>query len=165
MRFLALDVGEERIGVAVSDERGFLARPLEIIARKAGPASFQRVAALVAEYDVGLIVAGLPLLADGTEGKQARSTRAYIRGLGGHLAVAVVLWDERLSTQQARAILSETAGPSDLGDEHRSHGTRKKQRRADDAVAAAVILQEYLNAQSESKDRASDGSRSGGQDR
>ena len=79
MRCLALDVGDERIGVAISDENGTMARPLEIIARKAGPSSFQRIAALVAEQGVALIVVGLPLLPDGSEGAQARSTRAYLQ--------------------------------------------------------------------------------------
>jgi putative Holliday junction resolvase len=164
MRCLALDVGDERIGVAMSDERGFLARPLEIIARRAGPASFCRVAALVAEYDVRLIVVGLPLLVDGSEGKQAHSARAYVRGLEGHIGVPVAFWDERLSTQQARAILGEIAWPGHSEEEHRSRGSRKRQRRADDDVAAAVILQEYLNAQSESRDRVSGDAQSGGED-
>lgn len=163
MRCLALDIGEERIGVAISDEGGFLARPLEIIARKAGPSSFRRIAEVVAEFHVGVMVVGLPLLPDGSEGKQVRSTRAYLRGLARHVEVPVVLWDERSSTQQARAILSGAEGSVDLGDERRFRGPGKRRRRDDDAVAAAVILQEYLNAQSELGGRSSDEGQSGGQ--
>ena len=157
MRCLALDVGEERIGVAISDELGLLARPLEIIARKAGPSSFQRIAALVVQYGVQLVVVGLPLLPDGAEGQQARSTRAYIQGLGRHVEVPMALWDERLSTQQARAIIDQVAGAADWDQGRRRRGPRKARRRPDDAVAAAVILQEYLNAQSEATDKAETG--------
>ena len=162
MRCLALDVGEERIGVAISDEGEFLARPLEIIARKAGPSSFYRIAELVAEYSVGLMVVGLPLLPDGSEGKQVHSTRAYLRGLARYVEIPVVLWDERSSTQQARAILSGAAGSGDLFEEGRFRGPGKRRHRDDDAVAAAVILQEYLNTQSELRGRSSDEGQLGG---
>jgi len=164
MRCLALDVGDERIGVAISDERGVLARPLEIIARKAGPASFHRLAALVAMYDVATIVVGLPLTADGTEGQQARSTRAYVAGLAAHIEVPVTYWDERFSTQQARAILDERVNAGALEAGRRRRKSLRIQRRADDDVAAAVILQEYLNARCESGGGALDDAQPGGQD-
>lgn len=133
MRSLALDVGDERIGIAVSDMSGFLARPLEVVQRVSGPASFYRIAALVKEHNVGRIVIGLPLLADGTEGKQVESTRAYVRGLEQHVDVPIIYWDERGSTQRAQ---------QHMIDNRRS---RKRRRKRLDAVAAAVILQEYLD--------------------
>lgn len=133
MRVMALDVGDERIGVAMSDPSGYLARPVEIIARRAGPASFIHLAQLIRENQVELVVVGLPLLLDGSEGKQVRSVRAYVAGLQAHIAVPTVYWDERHSTQQAGQIMLES-------------GSRRRRRQgANDAVAAAVILQQYLD--------------------
>lgn len=131
-RLLALDVGDERIGVALSDERGELARPLMVIARRAGPASFRRIAALVEEHGVGRIVVGLPLLPDGREGRQVDSVRAYVRGLQRHVQAPIVLWDERDSTAEAREVMAANRP-----------GARRP-RGQDDAVAAAVILQRYI---------------------
>jgi len=136
MRCLALDVGDERVGVAISDSSAFLARPLSVVARRPGPASFLRIAEIIAGNGVELVVVGLPLLLDGTEGKQVRSTRAYVRGLQRHIDVPIVYWDERSSTRRATEIMIE------------SGRGRHRQRRAKDAVAAAVILQEYLDDQS-----------------
>jgi putative holliday junction resolvase len=147
VRAMALDVGDERIGVAISDQTGYLARPLEIIARRPGPSSFLRIAQIVAEQGVGTIVVGLPLMPDGSEGEQVRSTRAYVAGLTEHVDIPIVYWDERLTTFRAREIMAEQG--SARGRRGRPMGeTRKaKRRRRDDAVAAAVILQEYLDAQ------------------
>jgi len=137
MRCLGLDVGDERIGLAISDANAFLARPLEVVARRAGPSSFLRIAQIVAQNQVELIVVGLPLLPDGGEGKQVRSTRAYVRGLEQHLDLPIVYWDERSSTQRATEIMIENQTP------------RRRRQRAKDSVAAAVILQEYLDAKAE----------------
>jgi putative holliday junction resolvase len=135
VRILALDVGDERIGVAISDQSGYLARPLEVLARSAGPASFARLVQLITSEQVSLLVVGLPLLADGSEGKQVQSVRAYMAGLVRHTACPFVYWDERYSSQQAAHILAENAS------------RRRRRQRANDAVAAAIILQEYLDEQ------------------
>ncbi len=128
MRYMALDVGEERIGIAISDETGLVARPVETIVRESGPASFERIADIVREKGVDTIVVGLPLLLDGSRGKQVRSTRAYVRGLTTHVEVPITYWDERYSTNRAREIMIENRSKHSL-----------------DAIAAAVILQEYLD--------------------
>ncbi len=133
MRLMGLDVGDERIGIALSDTRGLMARPLEVIARSAGSASFQRIAALVVEHHVERIIVGLPLLLGGGEGKQVASVRAYVRGLEPFLQAPVVYWDERDSSNEATRILADNASG------------RRRQRRRQDAVAAAVILQDYLD--------------------
>lgn len=133
MRALGLDVGDERIGIALSDALGTMARPLEVIARSAGAASFQRIAALVAEHAIARIVVGLPLLPGGSEGKQVASVRAYVRGLQTHVTTSIVYWDERDSSNEAARILADNA----VG--------HRRQRRRQDAVAAAVILQDYLD--------------------
>jgi len=128
MRYLALDVGEERIGIAVSDETGLIARPLKTVARGPGPVSFLRIADIVSEKGVEAIIVGLPLLLDGSKGKQVQSTKAYVRGLTAHVGVPIEYWDERYSTNRAKEIIEANGSGYSL-----------------DAVSAAVILQEYLD--------------------
>jgi putative Holliday junction resolvase len=132
-RYLALDVGNERIGLAISDERGQLARPLEVIARLSGHASFEYISDLVSRQAIEVVIVGWPLLADGAEGAQVRSTAAYVRGLAKYIAKPIVHCDERNSTIEANGILA-------------SDGlSRRRVRRNRDAVSAAVILQHYLD--------------------
>jgi len=136
-RVLALDVGDVRIGLAISDELEILARPLEVLKRVPGPASFRRIAAIVAQEGIHCIVVGLPVREDGAHGKQVASTEAYVRGLASHVDVPIVFWDERNTTGEARALLrvgGHQEGRSAVGL---------------DAAAAAVILQDYLNDQRE----------------
>jgi putative Holliday junction resolvase len=133
VRFFALDVGDERIGVAVGDDVGGIARPLTVLARTAGSASYVRLAALVREHGIEQLVVGLPLLPGGGEGKQVASVRAYIRGLAGHISVPCTEWDERGSTNRARE-LTTASGPG-----------RRRRAQAEDAAAAAVILQDYID--------------------
>jgi putative Holliday junction resolvase len=138
MRILALDVGERRVGIAVSDPTGAVARPLQALKRGSREEDFAAIAALVAEYDVGLVVVGQPLSLEGTEGPQARRVAGYADGLAGYLSTPVVLWDERFTTAEAEEILRQS----------RSEKKRRLARRSGelDAIAAAVILQSYLDS-------------------
>jgi putative Holliday junction resolvase len=138
VRILGLDVGERRIGVAISDPTGTVVRPLQTLVRGSREEDLVAITALVAEHDVGLIVVGRPLSLDGTEGPQARRIARYADMLAEQLSVPIVSWDERFTTVAAEEIL--TQGRS-----------RKKRRRARvegkvDAIAAAVILQSYLDS-------------------
>ena len=139
MRILGLDAGERRVGIAISDPTGTVARPLRTLVRGSREEDFAAIAATVAEHDVGLVVVGQPLSLDGTEGPQARRVARYALALAVHLPVPVVSWDERFTTAAAKEILRQNRG-------------KKKGRRARavgevDAIAAAVILQSYLNSQ------------------
>ncbi len=132
-RFLGLDIGERRIGVAVSDELGTIASPVGMIRRDSDVAA--EVRDLIVEYDVVRVVAGLPIGLSGREGPQAQAVRAFVDDLAAALEVPVEFYDERLSTAVAERSL--IAG-----------GTRRAKRREKvDAVAAAVILQGYLDHQ------------------
>ena len=138
MRVLALDMGERRVGVAVSDPTGTVARPLQTLVRGSRQEDFAAIASLVAEYDVGLVVVGRPLSLDGTEGPQARRVIRYVEALAARLPIRVVLWDERFTTAAAQEILRQSRGKK-----------RRRQARSAgevDAIAAAVILQSYLDS-------------------
>lgn len=136
-RYLALDVGDERIGVARSDPSGLIATPLETIARVAGPASYERLREIIARDHIDEIVVGLPLLPSGDEGEQVASTRAYVRGLEMHVDLPIHYWDERDSTVKAQAIR--------VVNRPRRRPGRRREERDLDAVAAAVILQDFLD--------------------
>jgi len=130
MRVLALDVGERRIGVAVSDLTGTLATPHSVIRRRSKTEDFASVLRLVAELGVERVVVGLPLASDGQLGPQARRVARYARALANSLNVPVELYDETLSTLTAETLLTESGG---------------QRRTPIDAAAAAVILQDYLD--------------------
>jgi len=134
-RLLALDVGDRRVGVAVSDLSGRLARPLTIIVRRSKREDFAKIARLVEEQKATGLVVGYPLNMDDSIGPQARRVQRYAAALGRAVPVPVILWDERLSSEEAADRLRAAAG-----------GRRRRRKYLDD-VAAAVILQEYLNAQ------------------
>lgn len=134
-RILALDLGEKRIGVALSDELHLLARSHTVIERSSRQADFEQIAAIAREYDVGHLVVGLPIDPRGEEGAIARWVRDYTADLAGHLGLDYTLWDERLTTAEASASMRE-------------RGVRAEdQKEWIDAVAAAFILQRYLDAQ------------------
>ena len=131
MRLIGLDVGESRIGVALSDPLGKTAQPLETVARD--EESVRRLADLVAETGAGTIVVGLPLLLDGSEGRQAGLVRQFADELAGAVDVPVVFTDERLTTRQAERVL--VTGKVKRG----------KKREATDMIAAALILRSYMD--------------------
>jgi putative Holliday junction resolvase len=132
-RTLALDIGDRRIGVAISDRTKLIARPLCVVDR-AREDAIARIAALVAEHDADEVVIGLPLHSDGRLSGQAQQVQSFADVLRAHLNVPLRFVDERYTTQDAQAIIAA------------NHG-RKRPRIGEDAIAAAVILQRYLDAQ------------------
>ena len=123
MRSLALDVGDKRIGVALSDPLGVLASPLTIIDRADEVTDIAAIVKIIEQHRVGSVIVGLPLSPDGGLGSQAEELRLSV-------AVPIEYRDERLSTVTARRLMRSA----------------KKDRKArDDAMAAMVILQSYLD--------------------
>ena len=133
---LGIDAGERRVGVALSDELRLLARPLKVFDRGRGVAAVLDALAELARSEgvVGMVI-GLPLNADGSEGRQARRAREFARVAERVVGVPVALWDERLSTRTAEEIVRAQG----------RNTRRMRQQGQIDAVAAAVILQDYLD--------------------
>ena len=132
-RLLGLDIGEKRIGVAISDELGMIASPLMTINATGDVLAEMRT--LITKYDIPLIVVGLPVGLSGREGPQAKKVRAVADALAADLGIDIVYSDERLSSTVAEAALI-------------SQGTRRDKRKQQiDSMAAAVILQGYLDTQ------------------
>jgi putative Holliday junction resolvase len=134
MRVLALDVGESRIGVAISDPNGLVAVPLRVLPRRSLETDVADISGIVAQEGVEVLVVGLPLSLDGTVGRQAQRVQDFVEHLKDPVNLPIVLWDERLSTVQAEQLL-RTVPP-------RSRKARAEQ----DALAAAIILQGYLDS-------------------
>lgn len=132
-RVLGLDLGQARIGVAISDDRGRIAVPFGTI-HTGAPQDVKAIAKLVVEHGIGRIVVGLPLSLKGERGAAAAHAERFAEALRGFLDVPVDLHDERLSTVEADRALKQTGA-----------GGRKR-RRAIDASAATVILQSWLDS-------------------
>ena len=132
-RLLGLDIGSKRIGVAISDELGMLASPVAMVLR--GRNDRAEFRALVSEWKPDKLVAGLPTGLSGREGPQAAETRVYADALAAELGLPLDYWDERLSSAVAERSLIES-------------GVRRDKRKEKiDAMAAAVMLQGYLDNQ------------------
>lgn len=142
MRALGLDIGSVRIGVAISDPSGTVASPLAVLDARKLRADLAELKTIVDENGVELLVVGLPVTMAGGEGPQARAVRETAEDLGRALGLPVAFVDERLSTAEAAATM-------------RAGGIRsRKQRGQVDKVAAALVLQAYLDA---SRARCGDG--------
>jgi putative Holliday junction resolvase len=131
MRILAVDHGKKRIGLAISDETGTVATPVGYVT------SVSELVRVATERGAGKIVVGLPRKLDGTNSPQTEATLAFIKSLEQATVLPVVKWDERLTTAQAERVLVE-------GDVRRAD--RKEKR---DQLAATILLQSYLDAQSQ----------------
>jgi len=137
-RALALDLGERRIGVAVSDSEGKVATPVTVLQRtKDRPRDHRAIAALVAEYEVDAIVVGLPLSLDGSQGPAARAVLDECDALAGLVRVAVHTHDERFTTTTAERALTA------------QHIDGRARRKVVDMVAASIILQDWLDRRAE----------------
>lgn len=140
MRLMSLDVGTKTVGVAVSDELGITAQPLQTYRRQNVRADEKALVALMREQDVGLLVVGLPLNMNGTEGERAVASRKLGDALAEATGVTVQYWDERLTTVAANRSLLE----ADV--------SRSKRRDVVDQVAAVLILQGFLDSRVRSDD-------------
>jgi putative Holliday junction resolvase len=132
MRLMALDIGEKRIGIALSDS-GILARPHSVLERKSKKEDFVRLGRLIADLKIERVIVGLPYSLSGAEtiGPQVRRVKRYAEALAQNVAIPLEYFDESYSTVDAQTYLA-ASGQKKIGI---------------DAAAAAIILQNYLDAQ------------------
>ncbi len=130
---MGLDVGDKRIGVALSDPEGMLASPFTIIDCKDAVADVEAITGIISQQQVKQVIVGLPRLMDGSLGEQAEKVKAFTQKLCSHTEVPVEFRDERLTTVSAKRLMRDT-------------NTRKAKKKVrHDAIAAALILQGYLD--------------------
>ena len=132
MRSLGLDIGDRRIGVALSDPEGILASPFTIIDRKDDATDVVAILNIVNQKQVKQIIVGLPRSMDGSIGRQAEKVQVFTEQLSSHAEVPVEFRDERLTTVSAARLM-------------RSVKKRGREKTRNDAIAAAIILQGYLD--------------------
>ncbi|QDP40694.1 Holliday junction resolvase RuvX [Radiobacillus deserti] len=138
MKKMGLDVGQKTIGVAVSDELGWTAQGIKTIKWDEADYSTadEEIATIIKEYDIKVAVVGLPKNMNGTIGERGEASLAYAKHLEDQFSLSTVMWDERLTTMAAERILLE----ADM--------SRKKRKKVIDKMAAALILQSYLDSNS-----------------
>jgi len=134
MRILGLDVGDVRIGVAVSDPLEVIAQPLASVKRISVSKDVESIKRLAEENETGKIVVGIPKTLDDEVGIQAQKVLDFVESLGKALEIPIVLWDERFTTAEAERALIE----ADM--------SRRKRKKVIDKVAAVLILQGYLDS-------------------
>jgi putative Holliday junction resolvase len=139
LRILAIDYGDARIGLALSDESETLASPLSTYASVSMRKDIDHIAALAKEKNAGRIVLGLPVNMDGSEGERAQKTRSFGTVLARVSGLEVVYKDERLTTVSAERTLIEC------------NVRREKRKQVIDTLSAQIILQSYLDAQQRAK--------------
>jgi putative Holliday junction resolvase len=132
-RFLGIDYGEKRIGLAVSDPTNTFAQPLTVLENKSQSFVFGEIQKLIEEKSITQVIAGLPKNMDGTLGEKAEEVLSFVKKLKEKIEIPVITWDERLSTVQAHKSLYESG---------MSLAKRKKKI---DKIAAQFILQNYLD--------------------
>lgn len=130
-RILAIDYGQKRIGLAISDEMGLTAQPLQTLERTNRRNDIRRLREIARRNGVRRIVVGHPVHLDGTQSEMAREAARFATRLGKELGLPVELADERLSSWEAGQVLAEAGKKKNAGD-------------TVDHVAAAVILRDYL---------------------
>jgi len=134
MRVLAIDHGTVRMGIAMSDEFKMIAQPLEFIPAEPFSGFLDRLRELLREYEVELILLGMPRNMDGSYGEASLKVRDFEAVLKNSITVPMKTWDERLTSVQANRVLSE------------GRAKKKKKRQNVDAIAAAILLQSYLDS-------------------
>lgn len=154
---LALDVGDARIGVAISDATGFLASPYTTLHVTRDEAqTWSAIERLIEETGAEELVVGLPISLDGAIHSQGKHVLAFADSLKEHITIPIAFWDERLSTVEAERLLVERGGTEPgkrrktISGRKQSRSKRRRKQQEIDALAAAVILQEYLDAHASS---------------
>jgi putative Holliday junction resolvase len=133
-KILALDIGEKRVGVAISDQLLFLAHPLKTIQWQGFELFLSELKSIIEEHGVTEILVGVPYTLKGNVSQKTAHILQIIKKLRKHLDLPIMEWDESLSTKQAHGIL------------HRVGKKPSKQRNKIDQIAAVIILQEYLDS-------------------
>lgn len=141
MKLIGLDVGERRIGVAFGDSALRVATPVDVIERVSPEHAARAIAAFVRDYDAARVIVGLPRNMDGTLGPQAVATQTFVEQIAAAIPGPIQFWDERLTTEEA------------VRQSHATGARGKKSRRHQDALAAAVILQDYMDDQTNQTDQ------------
>ncbi|MBN2017362.1 MAG: Holliday junction resolvase RuvX [Candidatus Cloacimonetes bacterium] len=132
---MALDYGERRIGIALSDEDQLISFPFRTIDTRKTPDVVKEIVGIIKEQDVGAVIIGNPLTDEGCDSKKSKDIKAFTQMLSHHISVSITLWDESFTTKQALAVMNKASKKL------------KKNRDAVDQLAASLLLKDYLESQ------------------
>jgi putative holliday junction resolvase len=133
-RIMGLDVGDKRIGVALSDPQGWMASPLEAVFRESDAVALTKLSELIKLHQVERVIVGLPRSMDGSLNQQAIKVQTFAEELSRYIAVPMEFWDERLSTVAANRLMLDA-------------GTKKGDKKSKrDSISSALVLQAYLDS-------------------
>lgn len=135
MKYIGLDIGDRRIGVAFGDSELGIATPVDVMTRTSRAQDARMLAGFVRDFDARQLIVGLPRNMNGSQGAQAEAVIASADAIGRIIGIPITFWDERLTTVEATRRAHETGARG------------KKSRRGIDAIAAAVMLQDFLDSQ------------------
>src|ERR1700677_197553 len=133
MRTLAIDHGTKRMGIAISDELGMIAQPMEFIPAEPFAKFLERLQEIIREKQVEQLIVGMPRNMDGSYGPAAAKVREFVAALKESITMPIVFWDERLTSTQANRYLVQ------------ANVRREKRKEKVDQTAAAILLQSYLD--------------------
>lgn len=136
-RLMALDFGERRIGVALSDPDHLITFPYQTIDTKKTPDVVKEIVGIIKDQDVGALIVGNPLNLHGADSKKTKDVKVFIAMLSHHITVPITLWDESYTTRAAVALMNQ------------ANKKLKKNRDKVDQLAASLLLQDYLEHHSE----------------
>jgi putative Holliday junction resolvase len=136
MRILGIDHGTKRIGLAISDELGMIAQPLEFVPAEPFSGFLERLKEIIRQKEVELLLVGMPRNMDGSYGPAALKAQEFVAVLQNSVTVPIKTWDERLTSAQANRFLIE------------ANVRRSKRKEKVDKTAAAILLQSYLDSRS-----------------
>ncbi|MDA1314626.1 MAG: Holliday junction resolvase RuvX [Acidobacteria bacterium] len=140
-RILALDIGQSRVGIALTDELRLTIRGLPTLLRKNRQTDLEALATLIREHEVGLVLVGNPVHMSGEKSEQSGQVERFAARLHARIKAPIELWDERLTSVEAEQSVRQQSG--------RAATSREAHRQAVDQTAAVVILESYLNSQSQ----------------
>ena len=136
-RLMALDYGERRIGVALSDPEQLITFPFCTIDTRKTPDLVKEIVGMIKDHDVGVLIVGNPLNDDGTESKKSKEIKKFIAMLANHISIPINLWDESYTTKSAIRLLNQ------------ANKRLKKNRDKVDQLAASLLLKDYLEHHNE----------------
>jgi putative Holliday junction resolvase len=145
-RIMALDLGDRRIGIAITDPLGYTVQPLMTLYRKTPRADIKSIGRLIRKHGVAEAVVGKPLHMSGEVSPRAQKAEAFAAELRTEFGIPVHLWDERLTSWEAHQLLDEAGGPRRTSADRSARGQRIDRKRIIDQVAAVLILEGFLQA-------------------
>jgi len=135
---MALDYGERRIGIALTDQDQLISFPFQTIDTRKTPNVIKELVHIIKEQEIGAVIVGNPLTDDGSDSRKSKDIKKFVKMLSNHISISITLWDESFTTKQALAVMKKASK------------RLKENRDTVDQLAASLLLKDYLESQNQS---------------